>query len=170
MSGNLSVKHTPYVERFVYWLFYLIPVLVLLAAVAYYRAYLKANADFLAVKSRKASKMARMRLKKAAACMKKQQIDEFYDEMLAALWGYLGDKLKMPTSELNRQNVSETLSGRNIPEKEITELITLIDDCEFAKYAPAATKADMQPVYDKGVTVINDLESAFKNKNVANEN
>ena len=76
----------------------------------------------------------------------------------------------MPTSELNRQNVSETLSGRNIPEKEITELITLIDDCEFAKYAPAATKADMQPVYDKGVTVINDLESAFKNKNVANEN
>lgn len=170
VSGNLSVKHTPYVERFVYWLFYLIPVLVLLAAVAYYHAYLKANADFLAVKSRKASKMARMRLKKAAACMKKQQIDEFYDEMLAALWGYLGDKLKMATSELNRQNVSETLSGHNIPEKEITELITLIDDCEFAKYAPAATKADMQPVYDKGMTVINDLESAFKNKNVANEN
>ena len=170
MSDNLSMRHTPYVETIGYWLFYLIPVLILLAAVAYYRAYLKANADFLAVKSRKASKMARMRLRKAAACMKKQQIDEFYDEMLAALWGYLGDKLKIPTSELNRQNVSETLSGRGIPEKEIAELIALIDDCEFAKYAPAATKADMQPVYDKGVTVINDLESAFKNKNVANEN
>lgn len=169
-GGELSVSHTPYVERFLYWLFYIIPVLLLLGAAAYYRAYLKANADFLAVKSRKASKMARMRLKKAATCMKKKEVDKFYDEMLAALWGYLGDKLKMPMSELNRQNVSETLAGRGIPEQEITELINLIDDCEFAKYAPAATKADMQPVYDRGVNTINDLESAFKNKIAANEN
>lgn len=169
-SGGLSESHTPYVERFLYWLFYIIPVLLLLGAATYYRAYLKANADSLAVKSRKASKIARMRLKKAATCMKKKEVDKFYDEMLAALWGYLGDKLKMPMSELNRQNVSETLTGRGIPEHEITELINLIDDCEFAKYAPASTKADMQPVYDRGVNTINDLESAFKNKIAANEN
>lgn len=167
--GKLSHNHTPYVERFAYWLLYLLPVLILLGAAAYYRAYLKANADFLAVKSRKASKMARMRLKKAAACMRKNEVDSFYDEMLAALWGYLGDKLKMPTSELNRQNVSDKLSERNIPSKEIEELISLIDDCEFAKYAPASTKADMQPVYDRGVNTINDLEGAFKNKSVENE-
>ena len=52
-------------ERFSYWLFYILPVLILLGAVVYYRSYLKANADYLAVKSRRASKMARMRLKKA---------------------------------------------------------------------------------------------------------
>ena len=94
--------------------------------------------------------------------MKKNKVDEFYDEMLSALWGYLGDKLKMPTSELTRQNVSEKLASRNIPEKEIGELIALIDDCEFAKYAPASTKEDMRPVYDRGVSTINDMESAFK--------
>lgn len=168
VGNDLSLSHTPYVERFVYWLFYLIPVLILLGAICYYRAYLKANADFMAVKSRKASKMARMRLRKAAACMKKNKVDEFYDEMLSALWGYLGDKLKMPTSELTRQNVSEKLASRNIPEKEIGELIALIDDCEFAKYAPASTKEDMRPVYDRGVSTINDMESAFK-KYASNE-
>ncbi len=169
VGDNLSMTHVPYVERFAYWLLYLLPILLLLGAVTYYRAYLKANADFLAVKSRQASKVARRRLKKAALCIRKNMVDEFYDEMLSALWGYLGDKLKMPTSELNRQNVSATMENAGVPAEDIEKLILLIDDCEFAKYAPASTKADMQPVYDRGAAIINDLESAFKNKTVSNE-
>lgn len=169
VGSNLSKTHTPYVETFLYWLFYIVPVAVLLAAVVYYRAYLKANADLMAVKSRKASKMARMRLKKAALCMRRSQTDSFYDEMLAALWGYLSDKLKMPTSELNRQNVSDTLAAHGIPSDVTERMIALIDDCEFAKYAPAATKADMQPVYDRGVETINKMEDAFKQKKSASD-
>jgi len=169
VGDNLSMTNVPYVERFAYWLLYLLPILLLLGAVTYYRAYLKANADFLAVKSRQASKVARRRLKKAALCIRKNMVDEFYDEMLSALWGYLGDKLKMPTSELNRQNVSATMENAGVPAEDIEKLILLIDDCEFAKYAPASTKADMQPVYDRGAAIINDLESAFKNKTVSNE-
>lgn len=162
IGGNLSFHHKPYVKQFGYWLFYIIPILLLFGSTIYYRAYLKANADLLAVKSRKASKVARMRLRKAAACMKKKDTDRFYDEMLSALWGYLGDKLKMPTSELNRQNVSQTLSAYGIPQDKIESLINLIDDCEFAKYAPAVSKENMQPVYDRGAEVINGLEEAFK--------
>lgn len=170
VGDNLHFSHTPYVERFGYWLFYIIPVLILLGSATYYRAYLKANADFLAVKSRKASKVAKMRLKKAASCMKKKEVDQFYDELLTALWGYLGDKLKMPMSELNRENVSQTLASRNIPQKDIDTLIALIDDCEFAKYAPAASKSDMQPVYDRGAAIINELESDFKQKSSEKNN
>ncbi|MDE5886577.1 MAG: BatD family protein [Muribaculaceae bacterium] len=162
VGSNLSFHHTPYVHKVGYWLFYIIPILLLLGVSIYYRAYLKANADLLAVRSRKASKVARMRLKKAAVCMRKREVDPFYDEMLASLWGYLGDKLKIATSELNRQNVSATLSERGIPEEKIASMINLIDDCEFAKYAPASTKADMKPVYDRGVDVINEMEDAFK--------
>ncbi|MDE6444245.1 MAG: BatD family protein [Muribaculaceae bacterium] len=162
VGSDLSFHHTPYVKKFGYWLLYIIPVLILLGTSVYYRAYLKANADLLAVKSRKASKVARMRLRKAAICMKKRETDKFYDEMLAAIWGYLGDKLRIPMSELNRQNVSEKLTAEGMDAARIEGLIALIDECEFAKYAPASTKADMQPVYDKGAEVINGLEEAFK--------
>ena len=162
VGGNLSFHHEPYVKKFGYWLFYIIPLLLLFGSTVYYRAYLKANSDLLAVKSRKASKVARMRLRKAAVCMKKRETDKFYDEMLSALWGYLGDKLKMPTSELTRQNVSQNLSETGIPQDKIESLINLIDDCEFAKYAPAVSKENMQPVYDRGAEVINGLEEAFK--------
>lgn len=171
VDGGLSFSHTPYVKRFVYWLFYILPVLILLGAVGYYRAYLKANADLLAVRSRKADKMARKRLRKAGMCLKKGETDRFYDEMLAALWGYMSDKLKMPPSELTRQNISEKLDDRGIPEKVVSQFISLLDECEFAKYAPAATKDNMQPVYDQGVVVINSLEDSFKQqKSSGNEN
>lgn len=169
VNGGLSNNHTPYVEKFGYWMLFIIPVLILLGVVTYYRAYLKANADYLAVKSRKASKMARLRLKKAAACMKKNDQDHFYDEMLSAIWGYLGDKLKMPVSELSRQNVSETLGAHGIEENYVSEVINLLDECEFAKYAPSAAKADMKSVYNEGVEVINNLEGAFKQNKIASD-
>lgn len=171
VDGGLSFSHTPYVKRFGYWLFYILPVLILLGAVGYYRAYLKANADLLAVRSRKADKMARKRLRKAGMCLKKGETDRFYDEMLAALWGYMSDKLKMPPSELTRQNISEKLDERGIPVKVVSQFISLLDECEFAKYAPAATKDNMQPVYNQGVVVINSLEDSFKQqKSSGNEN
>lgn len=169
VKGDLKKTHTPYVERFSYWLFYILPVLILLGAVVYYRSYLKANADYLAVKSRRASKMARMRLKKAGICIRNNDVDNFYDEMLASLWGYVSDKLKMPTSELNRENVSGKLSERGIGEKEVKQIIDLIDECEFSKYSPASAKGDMQPVYDEGVNVINSLEDAFKQTKTAGD-
>lgn len=160
--GKLKESHTPYIYTFAYWLFYIVPILLLLGVVIYYRAYLKANSDILAVRSRKANKMARMRLRKAEACMKRNEADKFYDEMLAALWGYIGDKLKMPTSELTRQNVSEKLEGKHIDTGVIDEFILLLDDCEFAKYAPSSTKHNMLPVYNAGVKVINRLEESFR--------
>lgn len=169
-SSGLSFEHTPYVGMFGYWLFYLVPLLLLVCTVVYYRAYLKANSDLLAVKSRKASKMARMRLRKAADCIRRNDADHFYDEMLAALWGYLGDKLRMPTSELTRENVSQTLESRGIGADVTARTIALIDECEFAKYAPSQGKTGMDKVYEEGVEVIKGLEDSFKQqKNEGNE-
>lgn len=162
VKDNLKFTHTPYVETFGYWLFFIIPIVILCSVAVYYRAYLKANADLLAVKSRKANKMAAKRLRKASVCMKNGETEKFYDEMLAALWGYLGDKLKMPMSELNRENVTGQLTSRGVTGESVSRLIALIDDCELAKYAPGINSGNMPAVYDEGVKVINGLEDSFK--------
>lgn len=166
VSDSLSLTHIPYVYRFAYWLWFIIPVVLLLAIVIYYRAYIKANADLLAVKSRQASKLARKRLRKASACMAKEDAGHFYDEMIYALWGYVGDKLKLPTSELTRQNVSDILLSRGVSEKSVYALISLIDECEFAKYAPSSAEGNMEKIFNSGVDVINELEGEFKNAKV----
>lgn len=159
---NLSFKHKPYVYGFLYWLFYIIPIGGIIVAYTSYKSYLAANSDILAVKSRKANRMARKRLKRAYVYMKANDRNNFYDEIIISLWGYLGDKLKIPTSELSRENISGKLAMRDISDEDIHSLITLIDDVEFEKYAPASQASEMNDIYEKTISMMNTLEEAFK--------
>ena len=42
----------------------------------------------------------------AGKYLKERNSERFYDETLKALWGYIGDKLLLPVSELSRDNVA----------------------------------------------------------------
>ncbi len=158
----LKPSHIPFVYRWGYWLFYIVPFLILATSVIVYRKKLEQRADLVGLRSRKAGKMAARRLRKAKACIGSGDSHKFYEEMLAALWGYLGDKLKMPTSELSRDNVTAVLESKGIPEDDIRQLVEVLDDCEMARYAPASTGKTLQETYDQGAEVISTLDGAFK--------
>lgn len=162
VNSKLSFEHRPFVYSFLYWLFYLIPIVLILGSYFFYQSYLETNADILAVKSKKANKMARKRLKKAYTYMVASDRESFYDEIIRSLWGYIGDKLKIPTSELSRDNINGKLAMREIPDDEINSLITLIDDVEFEKYSPQQGESEMQAIYDRTISMMNSLEEAFK--------
>lgn len=160
--GHLSKNHIPLVYQFVYWLWFIIPTLALLVVVFLYRKHLAEQADIVSLKSKRAAKMARKRLRTAGSCMADGRTTQFYDEMLKALWGYLGDKLKLPISELNRANVQGLLEESYVPEPTRDKLLELLDHCEFAKYSPQRADADMKPVYEEGISTLNELEEGFK--------
>ena len=162
VTTNLSLKHRPYVYGFLYWLFFIIPIARVIIAYIWYKSYLAANSDMLAVKSRKANRMAMRRLKRAYAYMKANDRNAFYDEIISSLWGYLGDKLKIPASELSRENISGKLAMRDISDEDIQSLIKLIDDVEFEKYAPSASASEMSDIYTKTMDMMNTLEDSFK--------
>lgn len=160
--GKLAKEHGVYVHRVWYWLLlYLLPLSVLVTFALIYRNYIKTHADMKAVRSRRASRMAQRRLKKAGVCMRKGEREQFYDEMLFALWGYLSDKLKMPTSELTRDNIRAKLLEQGLETEQTDKIIKLIDECEFAKYAPASSGVTMEDVYKEGVEVINGVEESL---------
>lgn len=160
--GHLSKEHGLYVRSVWYWLLlYVLPLAVLVTFALIYRNYIKTHADITAVRSRRASKMAQRRLKKAGTCMRKGESEQFYDEMLFALWGYLSDKLKMPTSELKRDNIRAELLAQGVEAEQADKMIRLIDECEFAKYAPAASGVTMEAVYKEGVEAINGVEESL---------
>ena len=151
----------PYVRGFLYWLWFIIPAILLIVAVIMRRRYIDIHADIEGLRSRRAGKMARRRLKRAMGCIKSNNEDAFYDEMLKAIWGYLADKLKLPTSELNRENVSQILTEHGIAEESETRLLALLDECEFAKYSPASARKPMQEIYDSAASLLDSLESEF---------
>ncbi|MDE6786554.1 MAG: hypothetical protein K2J46_05915, partial [Muribaculaceae bacterium] len=157
---DLKKERVAYVYTFGYWLFFIIPAIALFVIIIVYRRYLKSAADIVGTRMRKAGKVAAKRLKKAAACMKSGERERFYDEMLIALWGYVSAKLNIPTSELNRENVAQKLSEAGASEESINNLLSVLDDCEFAKYAPGSGEDELKHIYDRGTEVINTLEDS----------
>lgn len=160
--SSLAKDKKPYVYTVGYWLWFVLSLVVLTCAVIIYRRYVSAHSDMVAFNSRRADKLARKRLKKAAVALRRNDSDKFYDELLIALWGYLGDKLKMPTSELMRDNVRQVLVSRGVKEDVIDTFIKIIDDAEFAKYSSAGGSADLNRSYREAVDIINRLENEFK--------
>ena len=67
--------------------------------------------------------------------MKADKPAEFYDEVLKALWGYVGDKLNLPATELNKENVSEKLQAKGTDVSVVQQLVETMNDCELARYA-----------------------------------
>lgn len=151
----------PYVNSLLYWLWYVVPVIIFALSLTLYRKYLKDHEDLTLLRSKKANKMALKRLSKAYKSLQAKKEEEFYDNMLAALWGYIGDKLKMPTSELTRSNVSEEFEKHKVQEATFMPIINLIDECEYAKYTPVARDANMRQLYTQALESLSKVESEY---------
>ena len=94
--------------------------------------------------------------------MRENKPGEFYDEVLRALWGYVGDKLNIPVAQLSHDNISTRLSERNVNEETISQFIGALDECEFQRYAPGDPKGNMSKVYEKAMTAIEHIEDMMK--------
>lgn len=113
------------------------------------------------MRNKKAVKIAKRRLKKSAMILKAGDKNGFYEELAHAVWGYLSDKFNMPSASLSRDNVQETLAKKGVAEENISLLLKVIDDCEYARYAPGNEQANMENVYREAITAISKLESSF---------
>ncbi|MDE6858948.1 MAG: BatD family protein [Duncaniella sp.] len=158
---NPRKEHTLVVLTTYYWLLYALLLIAAIAVITLNRRHARMSADVAGQKLAKASKVARKRLRKASEFMKSGDSDKFYEEMLRALWGYLSDKLSMPVSQLSRQNIVTTLADKGYPENITKELVSVLDECEMARYTPdSSTQVDR--VYKLGVDAINNIENYKK--------
>jgi hypothetical protein len=125
------------------------------------REHIRRNSDISAVRNRKAGKVAGKRLKEAEKCLKENQSDKFYEEILKALWGYLSDKLNIPVSELNRSSAVNALTEKGIAEEEVNNLASVIDKCEFARFAPSSSAEEAEKIYDEAARFIRLFENSI---------
>ena len=136
--------------------------LLFFIVVLIYRKQLKENSNIQLVKTKKASKMARKRLKEARSFMKQNKVEQFHEAVLKAFWGYLSDKLNIPVSDLNRENVTGRLTAGQVSQGVISEFIELLDTCEFYRYAPGASNETPHEIYDKAAEIMGKLEKQIR--------
>ena len=113
------------------------------------------DADEFGNRVRRNTKLA----KKFLADAKKQMGNKvpFYMAMEKALHNFLKAKLHIETSEMSKENIQELLLNKKASEATVGQFITLMNDCEFARYTPSSEVA-MQQDYNKAVEVISELE------------
>jgi len=117
--------------------------------------------DVVLVRNKKATKVAKGRLKSAYQFLKNNDQNHFYEEMSQALWGYISDKLGIEQSVLSMDTVKEAMMGKGIEEGLSNEFVDTLNTCEFARFAPGDATSKMEGLYEKGLDVIMKVEKAI---------
>jgi len=145
-----------------FYLLMLLPFIIFIIIIIIWRKHIKQRSNIALMKNKKATKIARKRLKKAYSFLKENNKVAFYNEISSALWGYLSDKLIIPVSELSVDNIKDVLLKKNI-KKDIIENFTLtLNDCEFARFAPGDTSSAMSNIYNQAISTIAKIEKQLK--------
>ena len=140
--------------------------LLVLAGVAWFvlRRQAARRADVAGSRNRAATKMARKRLAVAGDFLQKNLYTAFYEELHKALLGFISDKLTMDAGDMSKDNIVARLGESGVSAELAGEFASLLDACEYARYAPDAGHEAMNSHYETAVSVISAIDSAMKKK------
>lgn len=144
-------------KSFFFWLFlplFFIPLLIL-----FKRKKEQIDGDIVGNKLKATNRLAKKYLSQA----KKNQNDnqKFYEALERALHNFLKAKLKIETSEMSKDKISELLADRKADTTSIQDFIALLESAELVRYAPSLATSVNQD-YDKAVKTITQLEKQIK--------
>ena len=145
-----------------YWMWYIVPFVCFVCYILIYRKKMTENANITKMRIKKANKVAVKRMKVAKRLLTEDKSNEFYDEILKTLWGYVSDKLSISVSQLSKDNISARLADRGVKEELINEFEALLNESEYARYAPGNPSETMDKVYALAIDVISKLENSIK--------
>ncbi|MBN09632.1 MAG: BatD protein [Flavobacteriaceae bacterium] len=150
-----SIKSTPFWETKYYWILFTFPILVLPLIVLLRRLWLGRRIDESEIRLKRRSKLARKFLTNS-----KKQIgnkSNFYDALEKALYNYLKAKLKIETSDMQREIIIEHLSKLNVKGTTQELFISLLENCDQARYSPI-DQVKMEQDYKSALEVMESLD------------
>lgn len=157
-------SHSYIVKSGWYWPMYVVMAVVLAVIIYLYAKSAREAANVTGRRLAQANKVARKRLKAARTFLNSHQYEKFYEELLKAIWGYFGDKLAIPASQLSRDNIASMLADYGAPEQLGTDLIAVLDECEMARYTPQQSPDQAETVFNQASSVINRMEGIKQTK------
>ena len=160
---NLKEGDSGSILRFIgsawYLAFYLLIALLSILFAWGYRRYLVKQKDVVGKRLRGAAKVAQKHLAKAQTLLTGGSDADFYQAILAALQGYIADKLLLDQSQLSRQQIAAKLQAAQYPQATINSLLETLSQAEFARFAPDASSLQRQEILHKAHEAIEAIES-----------
>jgi hypothetical protein len=160
-NARLSSVSDPLVASLHYWLWFALALFMAGAVLLLRRGQIRRNADIAGLRNRRAARNARNRLAKANSLLRSGKNELVNAEVARALWGYLGDKLLIPQSEITREKCNAELRQRSAGEELITELDRILTATEYSQYAPVSEGESPEALCKRAATLIGRLDNVL---------
>ena len=143
-----------YTSKF-YYLILILPLLFIPIGIVIAKRNDARNNDVLGNKLRKADRLAKKYLSEA-----KKQLgtkEAFYVALEKALHNYLKAKLRIETSDISKEKITELLNRKSVNESTIHSFIEVFNSCDMARYSPVSV-VEMKDDYEKSKLVITQID------------
>lgn len=160
-SSRLQKGKPDFFASPLYWTLLCLPVLLFLLFLLLFAKRMHERENVTMFKDKKASKVARKRLKTAGKYLNAKQDSQFYEEISQVLWGYVSDKFHIPMGQLSMETARQKLSERNMSAERIDEFMETLNQCEYVRFAPSA-ETTPEKMYEKTFAFLTRMEQELK--------
>lgn len=153
-SFYLAKKSNFYASK-LYYIMLILPLLFIPIGIVIARKNKARSNDVLGNRLRKADRLAKKYLSEA-----KKQLgtkEAFYVALEKALHNYLKAKLRIETSDISKEKITELLKTEAVHEDDINSFIDVFNSCDMARYSPV-TAVEMKDDYEKSKAVITQID------------
>ena len=151
---SLANESDFYTSKF-YYLILILPLLFIPIGIVIAKRNEARSNDVLGNKLRKADRLAKKYLSEA-----KKQLgakEAFYVALEKALHNYLKAKLRIETSDISKEKITELLKRKSVNESTIRSFIEVFNSCDMARYSPVSV-VEMKDDYEKSKLVITQID------------
>ena len=141
-SGNLRPKGTLIITDPFYVGVNALPIVLLAGTVIMRRRREKLAANVGWARHRSAGKQARKRLSRARSMATLDKANPFYAELSLVFTSYIADKLNVSPHGLTADSIAEMLQSRSVNPDLTSQVISLLRQCDFARFAPGTVTSD----------------------------
>ena len=160
---NLQEKGSYFYKSNLFWVLFILPILLFVSLIAYFKITNRRDENSVFNKSRKATNIAQKRLKNAQKHLNMNEKELFFEDIEKSLWGYFADKFAVELSQLSKESIQHYFSKNTISEKTEIQFIALLNDCELARYAPSTMQnSKMEALLKSAQEIIIEVESQKK--------
>jgi hypothetical protein len=151
---SLANESDFYTSKF-YYLILILPLLFIPIGIVIAKRNEARSNDILGNKLRKADRLAKKYLSEA-----KKQLgakEAFYVALEKALHNYLKAKLRIETSDISKEKITDLLKRKSVNESTIRSFIEVFNSCDMARYSPVSV-VEMKDDYEKSRLVITQID------------
>ena len=164
-DGSLSRRGERLYASPLFVLLSVLPVLGFVVLFVSSRRREAAMRDTVSLRNRRAMRIAQKRLRQAEQLLTSSgRHAAFYSEAARALWNYLADKLNIQQADMSLDQVVAQLSARGVRADVVSDLKTLLESCEMARFGRAHSgEEEMKKTFVEAGRIIVELEKSLRN-------